>query len=67
MDASFFIEALKEIIENYGSPEIFNTDRGAQFTRDEFTSALKNNDVKISMDGKGRRVDYVFVERLRRI
>ena len=46
------------------SPEIFNTDQGSQFTSDDFTSVLKHNKIKISMDGKGRWVDNVFVERL---
>ena len=64
MDTQFCIEALEEAIENYGCPEIFNTDQGSQFTSEEFTSVLKDNDIKISMDGKGRWVDNVFVERL---
>ena len=64
MDTGFCVEALEEAIERYGCPEIFNTDQGSQFTCDEFTSVLKRNDIRISMDGKGRRVDNVFVERL---
>ena len=48
----------------YGLPEIFNTDQGSQFTSDGFTRVLKSHDIKISMDGKGRWVDNVFVERL---
>lgn len=64
MDTSFCIEALEEAIEKYGCPEIFNTDQGSQFTSDDFTQVLKDNDIKISMDGKGRWVDNVFVERL---
>lgn len=64
MDASFCVEALEEAIENFGAPEIFNTDQGAQFTGEEFTGVLKANEIKISMDGKGRWVDNVFVERL---
>ena len=64
MDTSFCIDALEEAIETYGSPEVFNTDQGAQFTSDEFTSVLKENNVRISMDGKGRWADNVFVERL---
>jgi putative transposase len=64
MDTSFCIEALEEAIEQYGCPEIFNTDQGSQFTSDDFTQVLKDNDIRISMDGKGRWVDNVFVERL---
>jgi len=64
LDTSFCIDALEEAIENYGTPEIFNTDQGSQFTRDDFTSVLKENDIRISMDGKGRWIDNVFVERL---
>jgi len=64
MDASFCKEALEEAIERFGPPEIFNTDQGSQFTSDSFTGVLKAHGVKISMDGKGRWVDNVFVERL---
>lgn len=64
MDTSFCVEALEEAIENYGCPEIFNTDQGVQFTSVQFTGALKKHDIKISMDGKGRWIDNVFVERL---
>jgi len=64
MDTSFCVDALEEAIERYGCPEIFNTDQGSQFTSEDFTSVLKNNDIRISMDGKGRWVDNVFVERL---
>ena len=64
LDADFCIDALKEAIENYGCPEIFNTDQGSQFTSEDFTTVLKAHDIKISMDGKGRWVDNVFVERL---
>lgn len=64
MDADFCVEALEEAIETFGCPEIFNTDQGSQFTSDEFTGVLKVNDIRISMDGKGRWVDNVFVERL---
>lgn len=64
MDTSFCVDALEEAIEQYGPPEIFNTDQGAQFTSEEFTSVLKRNEIKISMDGKGRWVDNVFIERL---
>lgn len=63
-DASFCVEALREAIEIYGTPEIFNTDQGSQFTSDAFISELKKNHIKISMDGKGRALDNVYVERL---
>ena len=52
MDSSFCIDALQEAMEKYGCPEIFNTDQGSQFTSEEFTSVLKNNDIRISMDVK---------------
>ncbi len=64
MDTRFCIEALEEAIERYGAPEIFNTDQGSQFTSEAFTGKLKENGIQISMDGKGRWVDNVFVERL---
>jgi putative transposase len=64
LDSSFCVEALNEAIETYGAPEIFNTDQGSQFTSEEFTGVLKQHDIQISMDGKGRWVDNVFVERL---
>jgi putative transposase len=64
MDTSFCIEALEEAIEKYGRPEIFNTDQGSQFTSAAFTGRLKEEGIAISMDGKGRWADNVFVERL---
>jgi putative transposase len=64
LDASFCLEALEEALDNYGKPEIFNTDQGAQFTSEDFTGLLIENGVKISMDGKGRWMDNVFIERL---
>ena len=64
IDASFCVEALQEAIEIYGAPEIFNTDQGSQFTSEEFTGKLNEYNVKISMDGKGRALDNVYVERL---
>lgn len=64
MDTDFCIEALNEAIHRYGAPEIFNTDQGAQFTSNAFTGVLKEHDIRISMDGKGRWVDNVFIERL---
>jgi len=64
MDTIFCIEALNEAIAKYGTPEIFNTDQGSQFTSVEFTGVLQSSDIKISMDSKGRWMDNVFVERL---
>ncbi len=64
MDSNFCVEALEEAIDRYGSPEIFNTDQGSQFTSYDFTQVLKDNDIRISMDGKGRWMDNVFIERL---
>jgi putative transposase len=64
MDTSFCIEALEEAIEKHGQPEIFNTDQGSQFTSEAFTGRLKKEGIEISMDGKGRWADNVFVERL---
>ena len=62
--ARLCVEALEEALALYGHPEIFNTDQGSQFTSFEFISALKENGIKISMDGKGRWMDNVFIERL---
>lgn len=64
MDPAFCVEALDEAIGRFGCPEIFNTDQGAQFTSEAFTNMLKDHDITISMDGKGRWLDNVFVERL---
>ncbi len=64
MDSHFCVEALEEALSRYGAPEIFNTDQGSQFTSTAFTGVLKKHDITISMDGKGRWVDNVFVERL---
>jgi len=64
LDVSFCVEALEEAIEHHGVPEIFNTDQGSQFTSDAFTGVLKAHDIRISMDGRGRWMDNVFVERL---
>jgi putative transposase len=63
MDADFCVEALEEALE-HGKPEIFNTDQGAQFTSREFTEKLRSHDIAISMDGKGRAIDNVMIERL---
>lgn len=64
LTTDFCIEALEEAINRYGSPEIFNTDQGSQFTSAEFTGILKARNIRISMDGKGCWRDNVFVERL---
>jgi putative transposase len=64
LDTDFCIEALEEALQRFGTPEIFNTDQGAQFTSEAFTRVLKAHGIQISMDGKGRWVDNVFVERL---
>ena len=58
------MEALQEALGRFGRPQIFNTDQGSQFTAEAFTEVLKAHQVAISMDGKGRWVDNVFVERL---
>lgn len=64
MDTEFCVDALEEALGRHGTPEIFNTDQGAQFTSDLFTKVLKDAGVRISMDGKGRWMDNVFIERL---
>jgi putative transposase len=64
LDSSFCVEALNEALLRFGQPEIFNTDQGAQFTAEAFTRVLLGRGIKISMDGKGRCIDNVFVERL---
>jgi len=64
LDTGFCIEALDEAFRRWGTPEIFNTDQGAQFTAEDFVDVLKAKGVQISMDGKGRWRDNVFVERL---
>ena len=64
LDADPCIAALEEALVRYGVPEIFNTDQGAQYTSEAFTAVLRRHEVQISMDGKGRWVDNVFVERL---
>jgi putative transposase len=64
MDASFCLAALEEALARYGKPEIFNTDQGSQFTSADFTGALLQAGVRISMDGRGRWMDNVFIERI---
>lgn len=64
LEADFCIEVLKEAIGKHGKPEIFNTDQGVQFTCKEFIEVLENNEIRISMDGRGRAIDNIFIERL---
>src|SRR5436305_13835391 len=64
LGADFCVEALEEALLRYGRPEIFNTDQGSQFTSDDFTGTLKRQGITISMDGKGRCMDNIFVERM---
>ena len=64
LGADFCVEGLEEALALYGKPEIFNTDQGCQFTSTEFTGVLDQGGITISMDGKGRCMDNVFVERL---
>jgi putative transposase len=64
LGAEFCVEVLEEALSRYGQPEIFNTDHGSQFTSDDFTGTLKRREITISMDGKGRYMDNIFVERL---
>jgi putative transposase len=64
LGADFCVEALEEALARYGRPEIFNTDQGSQFTSDDFIGTLKRQGITISMDGKGRCMDNIFVERL---
>jgi len=64
LDRRFCIEALNEAMMKYGKPEIFNTDQGCQYTSEEFTDILKAAGIKISMNGKGRALDNIVVERL---
>jgi putative transposase len=64
LTADFCVEALEEALAKFGRPEIFNTDQGSQFTSDDWANTLKDAGVAISMDGKGRWIDNVFIERL---
>jgi len=64
LDSAFCTDALEEAIEKYGCPDIFNTDQGSQFTSEAFTNILRSNSIGISMDGKGRWRDNIFIERL---
>jgi putative transposase len=64
MEAAFCVETLEDALARHGKPDIFNTDQGSQFTGSLFTGVLANNNIAISMDGKGAWRDNVFVERL---
>jgi putative transposase len=64
LDAGFCVDCLAQALQVYGKPEIFNTDQGCQFTSEAFTSVLKAHGIAISMDGRGRALDNIFVERL---
>ena len=64
LDTAFCVEAVEDALARFGPPEIFNTDQGSQFTAEAFTQVLLARGIKISMDGKGRCLDNVFVERL---
>jgi putative transposase len=64
LDNSFCIDALNEAIRKYGKPKIFNTDQGSQYTAHNFIKVLVDNEIAISMDGKGRALDNIFIERL---
>jgi len=64
MEAGFCVEALNDALAEYGRPEIFNTDQGSQFTSLDFTGVLKDVEIAISMDGRGRCLDNIFIERL---
>lgn len=64
LDNGFCIEALEEAVSRFGNPEIFNTDQGSQFTSQEFIRRLTERNISISMDGRGRAYDNIFVERL---
>ena len=64
MDAGFCVAALTDALARYGRPEIFNTDQGSQFTSCDFTGVLKDAGIAISMDGRGRCMDNIFIERL---
>ena len=64
LEADFCVAALEDAIAEYGIPGIFNSDQGSQFTSSDFIDVLADNDIKISMDGKGAWMDNVFIERL---
>ncbi len=66
METDFCFDCLEEAIRAYGRPEIFNSGQGSQFTSEVFTGVLKREGIRISMDGRGRTYDTIFVERFQR-
>ena len=64
LDANFCVDALNEALDRYGPPQIFNTDQGAQFTSKDFIQTLESNGIRVSMDGRRRVQDNIFIERL---
>ena len=64
MDSTFCVDCLEDALRTHGKPEIFNSDQGSQFTSTALTDILKREEIKISMDGRGRTLDNIFVERL---
>ena len=64
METDFCVAALQEAMDRFGKPEIFNLDQGVQFTAAAFIGQLESSGVRISMDGKGRAIDNIFIERL---
>jgi putative transposase len=64
LESGFCVDCLEQALRAYGAPEIFNSDQGGQFTADAFTAVLKDHGIAISMDGRGRALDNIFVERL---
>ena len=64
LDSGFCVDCLEQALQTYGTPEIFNTDQGCQFTSEAFTGVLLKKEIAISMDGRGRALDNIFVERL---
>lgn len=64
MEAAFCVDCLEDVMREHGKPEVFNSDQGSQFTSEAFTGVLKREGVNISMDGRGRAYDNIFVERL---
>jgi putative transposase len=64
LEAAFCVDCLGQALADFGAPEIFNTDQGCQFTSEAFTGVLKTHDVAISLDGRARALDNVFIERL---
>jgi putative transposase len=64
MESSFCVEAFEDAVKVYGHPEIFNTDQGVQFSSQEFVNAVLKKGIRFSMDGRGRALDNIFIERL---